>query len=71
MACECVSCPECGGSGTVWWTFGYKKFLGNHRCDDLDEMETCEECGGSGISWMCPECQEKEEEYQDSLDDDY
>jgi hypothetical protein len=55
MACKCVRCRECGGSGSVWFSFD-KQYLGTHRCDDLDELETCEECGGSGISETCQEC---------------
>ena len=62
MACECVSCGACGGSGNVWYAFPGPdlggEYLGNHRCDDLDEMDTCEECGGSGITETCYECQE-------------
>ena len=57
MACECVSCPDCGGSGTIWFDLA-GRYLGNHRCDDLDVLETCEECGGSGVSEVCYECQE-------------
>ena len=55
MACKCVSCPECGGSGTVWRSFS-GKYMGHHRCDDLDQMEGCDVCGGSGISEECDEC---------------
>lgn len=64
MACECVTCPECRGTGNVWIAFG-GKYLGNRRCDDLDEMEDCPQCGGSGIEWCCEECRyafEEEEE---------
>lgn len=59
--CTCVSCDECGGSGSVWFSFNHK-YLGKHRCDDLDELETCESCGGSGIEEMCDHCRELEEE---------
>ena len=55
MACKCVPCRECGGSGTVWYSFS-GKYLGNHRCDDLDELEMCNECCGTGISETCDEC---------------
>lgn len=61
MACKCVSCSECGGSGKVWRSFS-GKYLGNSRCDDLDELEKCEECEGDGISEMCEECMEYERE---------
>lgn len=61
MTCTCTSCSECNGSGNVWFSFS-GKYLGNHRCDDLDELETCQECHGSGLSDMCDECREKEEE---------
>lgn len=66
MACECVRCPECHGTGSVWVSFS-GDYLGNRRCDDLDEMECCPQCGGSGIDLMCEECfyaQEEEEERQ-------
>jgi hypothetical protein len=57
--CTCVSCGECRGTGTVWFAFGGREYLGNRRCDDLDEMHTCEECGGSGLSEMCDFCQDE------------
>lgn len=63
--CTCVSCGECGGSGTVWFAFGGKEYLGNSRCDDLDEMETCEECGGSGLSEKCEYCYDRDDEFSD------
>jgi hypothetical protein len=63
--CRCVSCGECRGSGTVWFAFGGREYLGNGRRDDLDEMETCHECRGSGISEECDRCQLLRE-----LDDD-
>lgn len=61
MACECIECPECGGTGNVWVSFS-GKYLGNRRCDDLDEMESCPQCGGSGIDYMCEECAYAQEE---------
>jgi len=54
--CTCVSCPDCGGSGH-YYVDRRGRYLGQHRGDDLDEMETCEECGGSGVSEVCYECQ--------------
>lgn len=53
--CTCVVCPECGGTGNVWWSFS-GKYLGRFRLDDLDVLEPCEECGGSGIIEMCDYC---------------
>ena len=64
MTCTCVSCGECGGSGIVWISFS-GKYLGNHRCDDLDDLESCPDCGGSGISSVCDECRDAEEEYEE------
>jgi hypothetical protein len=61
--CTCVSCGECGGSGSVWFAFGGREYLGNSRCDDLDEMHTCEECNGSGITEMCDYCQDMRDDY--------
>ena len=57
MSCECVRCYECGGSGIVWRSF-FGKYLGNRRCDDLDDFESCPECGGEGITEVCQEFQE-------------
>ena len=55
--CRCVVCPECKGSGVVWFAFGGREYLGTGRCDDLDEMETCDECGGSRVTEVCDSCQ--------------
>lgn len=72
MACKCVRCPECAGSGTVWFAFpGLDRggeYLGNHRWDDLDELEMCDYCGGYGVTETCYECQEAmntDEEFSD------
>lgn len=61
MACTCTSCPACQGTGDVWYSFG-GEYLGNRRCDDLDELEPCDECGGSGVDEYCDECLMAEEE---------
>lgn len=47
-ACTCVSCPDCGGSGS-YYVDHRGHYLGAHRSDDLDEHEYCENCGGSGV----------------------
>lgn len=64
MACECVLCSECGGTGTVWFAFPGPdrggRYLGNHRNDDLDEMDMCTNCHG-GITELCHECEDREE----------
>ena len=66
MACECVSCADCGGTGNVWFSFPGPdrggEYLGNHRSDDLDEMDTCMRCGGSGTIEVCYECQSAQDE---------
>lgn len=70
--CHCVSCDECRGTGNVWYSFGgisRGTYLGSHRRDDLDEMETCDVCGGYGIverSERCCELQELEEAEQEA-----
>lgn len=64
MACTCVRCPECHGRGSVWFSFS-GEYLGDHRCDDFDEMEPCEECGGSGVIKTCDECIDaRDEEFE-------
>lgn len=56
MACSCELCSECGGSGDVYVAFG-GQYLGKHRSDDLDELETCPLCGGDGLEYECQDCQ--------------
>jgi hypothetical protein len=56
--CSCVSCPECNGTGTVWFSFN-GDYLGYSRCDDMDDMQTCMECEGSGIADVCDCCQDR------------
>jgi len=63
--CECITCHECDGSGSIWISYS-GKYMGKHRCDDLDEMDTCGECGGEGITSMCLKCQL---EYEDEQED--
>jgi hypothetical protein len=64
--CECVSCGDCGGSGRVWYSFPGPdrggQYLGNNRCDDLDEMDTCPTCDGRGITDVCDHCQEADDD---------
>jgi RecJ-like exonuclease len=58
--CHCVQCEECNGNGHVWFDFR-GKYLGNHRSDDMDELEQCETCGSRGIIETCDRCQLLEE----------
>lgn len=58
--CTCTTCADCNGSGNVWWSFS-GEYLGNSRCDDLDELETCDECDGTGIVSMCDNCHMQQE----------
>lgn len=64
--CKCVPCADCGGSGRVWFAFPGPdrggRYLGNHRCDDLDEMDGCHGCEGSGIVETCEHCIEADYE---------
>lgn len=54
--CQCVRCPECGGTGNVWFEFGGEAYLGSSRSDDMDEMESCDHCHGSGTVETCERC---------------
>ena len=58
MTCHCTSCPDCNGTGSVWYSGYDGKYLGQNRSDDFDEMESCDTCGGTGIDDICFECQE-------------
>src|SRR5436190_5828639 len=61
MACECVMCSACGGSGHIWVDFS-GRYLGQHRSDDLDEMESCDSCHGAGVTELCDRCAGMDEE---------
>lgn len=65
MTCKCVSCGECGGSGSIWISFT-GKYRGKYRRDDLDERDTCPECGGEGITELCDECRMRSEEDEEN-----
>jgi len=58
--CTCTRCPECNGSGSVWYDVA-GRYLGQRRCDDLDTLDTCDECGGSGVTDECDSCLDWEE----------
>ena len=53
--CRCIVCDACGGTGSVWRAFD-GTYLGNHRSDDMDELERCEECD-HGIVEICARCE--------------
>jgi len=54
MACKCVNCDWCHGSGHVWIT-GNGEIVRN-RCDDDGDLYPCPECNGSGLAEECEEC---------------
>jgi hypothetical protein len=55
MACSCVACADCGGSGNVLVpTNGYPE----------EDLELCEMCGGSSVVEECDECQQRELEHE-------
>ena len=60
MTCTCVSCIDCNGTGSCWYSIS-GDYLGNAHCDDLDDLRDCEECRGSGIIETCTECLDAEE----------
>lgn len=57
--CQCVTCADCRGTGTVWYSFE-GRYLGNGRCDDLDDLRRCDMCEG-GIVQQCDRCTDLEE----------
>lgn len=65
MACTCEPCPECKGTGYVWYSID-GKYLGSSHWDDLDDCEPCELCEGEGLDVVCDECEMK---YWDELND--
>jgi len=51
--CECVGCPSCDGSGSVWVS---GERMSAHRFDDMGDFETCPFCNGEGVSEYCSKC---------------
>lgn len=65
--CECVCCPICKGTGTVYYLLG--EYCGpHHPCDDLAEPESCEECS-NGVAETCDRCNQLESYYFDEIRD--
>ena len=62
LPCECVSCPNCRGLGTI--RVDFRTGLPSEGMDDLDELEYCENCRGGVIETCqrCSEAQQLEEE---------
>ncbi len=54
MACECIYCETCKGTGDVWEYEWYE--------DGEDELMSCPECRGEGVVFLCDECAEAERE---------
>lgn len=61
--CTCIQCSACRGSGQIWFSCT-GDYLGDNRCDDMDELEPCDFCNGSGVDDWCDYCYEQEEIYQ-------
>jgi len=62
MACECIVCEYCKGTGTVWES-PFTHEITNYRWDDLYDMVGCPVCDGQGVTSICDECiREYEEE---------
>ena len=45
--CRCISCPDCGGSGSLWVTLDGA--FHQHRVDDMGDLETCDSYGSSAF----------------------
>jgi hypothetical protein len=52
--CECVSCGDCGGTGTVYYDIG-GNYVGEHMHDDMDSPESCDMCSGGTVD-ECDRC---------------
>ena len=57
MACDCVRCAVCFGTGRVWLPL-------------IEGRDTCPECGGTGISDACEECEEWDRDYEDDYEEE-
>ena len=61
MACTCVLCPDCNGSGSMWQTLDGE--IHTMRCDDMGDLVTCDACRGSGYSEQCDDCFPEDEAF--------
>jgi len=59
--CTCESCPECRGTGNVYWLLGHYEGP-YHPCDDLADPQPCE-CCENGVLSLCDRCAELEAYY--------
>lgn len=66
MDCKCIDCPDCGGSGRVWFSLS-GEYIGRYSCDDLDHLGICDTCNGSGVSKICAMCKDERKYYQPKL----
>ncbi len=61
MACTCVYCDRCRGTGHIWVNYDHLgRVISDSGLDDLSDLDSCPECNGRGITEVCEECCEAE-----------
>jgi hypothetical protein len=61
MACTCVYCDYCRGSGHIWVNYDHLgRVIEDSGIDDLSDLMECPQCDGSAIVETCDECCEAE-----------
>ena len=60
--CDCIDCPDCGGTGD-WWQSG--DHMAPHRFDDMGDFVTCPTCDGDGLQYYCMKCWQQYQEYEE------
>ncbi len=55
--CECVSCGDCRGTGTMW--------IPDRMGLGMDEPEQCDTCDGTGVTEVCDRCADLYEAFHD------
>lgn len=59
MACECIYCDYCGGTGHIRVNYDHLgRVISKSGLDDLSELEECPQCDGRAILETCEECQQ-------------
>ena len=67
--CECTPCLECGGHGTVRYSFS-EEYSGDSRLVYMNEPEFCATCGGRGVMDKCDcpfPCAHKNQRYYSGM----
>lgn len=65
MACTCIYCDHCDGTGHVWVNYDpLGRVIENSGIDDLSDLAECPQCDGRAITEVCDECRDAQDDEQ-------